>query len=781
MMAALPLLGVLVLVVAGLAVADYHAALVLAPVTALAASLAIALADTARVRRQPLWLSLVAPPVLLAAVSPWFPSCAAVDGWLFWLLGPAVSWLMGCGVGVVAQLLVPPRPRQPRALSRASVAVALLLATCIPAAWQFLTAPQVFGYAMAVGWIAGAIYEDGVAVRWPYVAFRLLDVALWAPLLAVWISSVRRGLPWNSATLLRRVVRERAVAVAIGLAVVAVAVAQLRAAPEGWRIGTDEVDRRLPRQVAIGRRADGSPAAIAHMPAAAQHARPRDLLVADIGFRLEQLQRWFGGDGGTVHVYAWPSTQAKRRAMGADRVEIAKPWLRQVHVVLPDYGASVLAHEMAHVFAAQWAPNPLGVPLRHGWLPDAWTIEGMAVAAEWPIRGGLDPHQWARAARLLGKAPPLHKALSSAGFYGQNSELAYTLAGSLLRWLRDTRGVAVLRRLYRDGDLEAATGTDLGALEQAWLAFLDDGRLHPLTPADIERARARFEPPALLQRPCALAVGRCRDRAAGQAAAGNDKAARDLWQGLEDSLAATVDGEVEPAVQLSARIAQAAAGEALSARQRLQATWVRWTGLPKTAQPNALQRASWRMTQGDVAWQAGQADGAAEHWQSAAALPISEAARRIVEIKLALALLPQARAVMRSLLAEGGPVRRAGPLLTALHRDLPDHPLATWLWARWFLRNRGDQPALTALEQVLPALHAAYPWTAREALRTVALYRARHGDCAALESPHLQLEAVAWRDELLQRCRWARRHGGQLPTLLVPPDLSPNAAAPPSP
>ena len=68
-------------------------------------------------------------------------------------------------------------------------------------------------------------------------------------------------------------------------------------------------------------------------------------------------------------------------------------------MVLPEFGASVLKHELAHVFAAGLTDSPLGVPLRHGLVPDALLIEGVAMAAEWPLHEGLDLHQWAAAMR----------------------------------------------------------------------------------------------------------------------------------------------------------------------------------------------------------------------------------------------------------------------------------------------------------------------------------------------------------------------------------------------
>lgn len=159
-------------------------------------------------------------------------------------------------------------------------------------------------------------------------------------------------------------------------------------------------------------------------------AHARGWVAEDAAFRFQSLYTWFGGAPTPIDLYLYRDSAQKRRLMGADRVDMAKPWLRQVNMVLPEYGASVLTHELAHVFAVQFAPAPFGVPMRFGVLPDALLIEGVAVAAEWPLRNGLDPHQWARAMRQLGLAPKLQLLMSPTGFFGQSSERAYTLVSS---------------------------------------------------------------------------------------------------------------------------------------------------------------------------------------------------------------------------------------------------------------------------------------------------------------------------------------------------------------
>lgn len=748
---ALPVVAACGLVAAGLGALDYHACLFLTPAVCVAA-----VGQTLLAQVLPLWqlalrwaVLLLGPCAILAVAAPWQPSCAPAHGLLFYVLGPLCGGLCATGLATLT------RWTGLQGWRLAVVAVLVLLATCIPAAWQFLGHPQVHAYAMPVGWIAGALYEDGVAVRWPYLAYRLLDLAIFLPVLAL-DSAVQQQRSDRSPRIIAAALRQLpAAGVGLAVAMTAIGVGWLRAGPERWRVDDATVLASLPVLVPLADAPDAPPYAVLHLPRGQRWQRPAALLAADVRFRFHQLTAWFGGRPGAVEVFAWPSAAAKQRGMGAYRVDMAKPWLRQVHVVLPDYGASVLTHELAHVFAGLWAPGPLHVPLRHGVVPDALTIEGMAVAAEWPLRGGLDPHQWARAARQLGKAPPLAELLSPGGFLRQNSELAYTIGGSLLRWIRDTQGPGQLQRLYRDGDLAAATGLTIAELQKRWGAFVDDPAAHPLTDADLQRAQARFEPAGLFDRTCALAVGRCRDRAAVEHAVGKLAAAAWRWAALRERLQ-QVGAQEDLGVELAFRDAQATAGQAAEATAAL----VAWLGDPRRAgQLSRLQRAEIASATGDLLWRSGDAGAARAAWQQAVQAPVGEGMRRLVEVKTALSAIARVAEPAGAQLALGFAPQRPERALRAVVDLAPDQPVAQYLWLRHALRTQPDESNVDKLLQLAPQLEAGQPWTAREARRLGALHLARLGRCAELGAVDLGGEPTAWVAELSQRCADARLSG----------------------
>ena len=137
--------------------------------------------------------------------------------------------------------------------------------------------------------------------------------------------------------------------------------------------------------------------------------------------------------------------------------------------------------------------------------------------------------------RRLHLAPPMARLLAPTGFFSQSSARAYTLAGSLLRWVRDTYGAAALMRVYRYADLTRATGVPLPRLLANWGRFVDGLELQP---EDLARAHARFERPGLFFRPCSLEIGRCRERARRAWDAGDDDRALLEWSTLRQRIGA---------------------------------------------------------------------------------------------------------------------------------------------------------------------------------------------------------------------------------------------------
>ncbi len=659
----------------GWSAVDYHAGLVLTPMLFVSVGLWVAGRSARLLPVGRLLLASLLPLAVLALGDLWQVRCDRKTGLGFWLLGPFLSPFLAAAVARLAQLMA---PRWPRATFGA-----LTLALCGPGLWQFVQHPQVFGYGTPAGFVAGAIYEDGIDLHWGYLAFRLGDVAVWLPwlLLPLLVRPWRLDALWahlRSGSRVASVVRA-----ALLTSLLATAVCWHQAGPQGWRVTQHRVERALPIAVALD---DGKSPIVVHLPAGMRLRRARHHAVLDVQARAKQMREWFGaGNIGPIHVFLYPNAAVKQRLMGARNVEIAKPWLQQVHLVLPEPGASVLTHELAHVYAGAWAESLLGVPSWAGIVPNALLIEGLAVAAEWPHRGNLDPHGWAAAMLQKKLAPPLAQLADPLGFFGTASDTAYTLAGSFLRWLADTHGKDALRRLYASGDWGGLPGGSLVELEAQWRQFLLTQIAPAVTDADRERALARFDRPGLFARPCLLATGRCAADAGRLWASGRPKMAYARWLDLQQELAGQLSTPLAPDLQMAVAEAQFVAGEqaqALAAVDRLLAA-----GGNQTL--TRLQKAAALLLRGDLHLQRGDVAAAQSDWALAAKEPVSDDTLRTLAVKIHLARRPQTLPLVQALLAQGHVAVLGWPLLAglAVGGRVPEDMAEQWLWARWRLRH----------------------------------------------------------------------------------------------
>ena len=153
---------------------DYHASLALAPVVGLGA-MTLALQPLPLLRRVGWTVAL--PLLVLLAGSLFVPNCNRVYGLEFYALGPLCSAFVGIGWARLGQLLLP-RHAAKLAWTGALLSAALPL-------WHFLNTPQVFAYHGLVGYVAGALYEDAVAIQPAYLTWRLFDLLVWLPVVLV--------------------------------------------------------------------------------------------------------------------------------------------------------------------------------------------------------------------------------------------------------------------------------------------------------------------------------------------------------------------------------------------------------------------------------------------------------------------------------------------------------------------------------------------------------------------------------------------------------------------
>src|SRR6185436_18917587 len=202
---------------------------------------------------------------------------------------------------------------------------------------------------------------------------------------------------------------------------------------------------------------------------------------------------------------------------GALDTFVARPWTHAMHVRWDDFGDSGLAHEMAHLFTAEFGYGPFQVATRHGIPADIGLVEGAAVAADWPPTE-MDPHVASAAMRKLGIAPKLESLFRPFGFWTQPNAKAYTLMASFVRWLIDTRGIESFEKVYAKGDFEGVYGTSVKSLIGEWNQFVDAIAVDDAT---LARAQARYDKKSIFEKVCARSIAQLDREASAARGSGN--------------------------------------------------------------------------------------------------------------------------------------------------------------------------------------------------------------------------------------------------------------------
>ena len=319
--------------------------------------------------------------------------------------------------------------------------------------------PPIVAFGQFFGYFAGSIYDESIDVMRGLVFFRASTLVLLATLILAQTakaSRVRRYVMPVLGLLL-------AFGVHVGLAHEGVLVPMGRDALRATLWATAESEDGMFRVHFVPR-----------SRATMRAERARHLL--ELNRDVRALEAFFDARPvAPVDIWVYPNREMKGRFMGARNTSFARVWKHEVHLVESSPDSTLARHELAHLFAASFGNAPLGLA-GGAHVPAPGWIEGLAMAAEWPV-STFDLHTWSAAIlnhpERFGEITPVGLIY---GFWGMPSRVAYTLAGSYVRWLVETYGIARVKSLSRvmPGSFEAIVGVDIHATFDAWRAHLRD-------------------------------------------------------------------------------------------------------------------------------------------------------------------------------------------------------------------------------------------------------------------------------------------------------------------
>ena len=495
------------------------------------------------------WATLVLPLLLSLGNAVHVRNCNVGAGLAFFALLPLCTGVFAAGAGATIAIALPGRR------SGRMAALALPLLSVAWALARLYRDPAVFAFDPFAGFFPGPIYDEALRPPLRLLWFRLANLTWLAAAIAVahWLcQDPGLGLRLSLRPLRGRLRPWPRPLVSLVLLMASVGWYQARGSL-GFHVRHSDLARILSRETR-------SPHFVLRTDPAAESDADIGLVQQDLEFRYEQLVRILDVEPTLpVTVYRFPSSAAKKDAVGAGGNLNDKPWTREIFVQSDRFPAQRLRHELAHVFASAFGDRLFGVSLAWHFVgPIPWPtlasglVEGIAEAADFDNPDGRSTtHQEAAAMLAMGKAPELRRALG-AGFTFESGPRAYTIAGSFCRFLLDEFGARKLRELYRSaGDFARVYGRDLDALEHDWRDFL---AALPVDEKNRAEAEESFRRPAIFQKVCAREL-----------AARVSEARARLGTAPGDSVAllssACADDPSEPTFRLDLAEALVAAGE----------------------------------------------------------------------------------------------------------------------------------------------------------------------------------------------------------------------------
>ena len=418
-------------------------------------------------------------------------NCNLGEGFLFFAILPLVSCLYATAAGVFFGFWI-----KRRWLAYLAY-LGYLCVSGIPVVINLIFHPPVFAYHPTFGYFPGPIYDFVIQITETLLLARV-EALLWALLflgLTISTCEVSRGTGLIPQLKWRKLGVPFTKRVPVYLLVIGLLGFQFYAGRLGMRPTRGDIAREL-----------GGFRETPHFEIFYARELEVDIeqIAEDCEFQYAQLAAYLMPEGGSlprkVRAYVYASAEQKKRLMGARRTSVEDPFGYGFHIHAQGFPHPVLKHELAHVFTVPW--SPLKVSLKIG------LHEGIAVAADWD-EGKLTGHQWAKAMRQLGIAPPLSDIMGF-GFWGHAGSRSYLLAGSFVRFLVDTYGIEKFKGVFPTGNFTKYYGKDLSALETEWSEFLEH---IPLAGDDVVYATYRLQRRSVFERVCAHEMAALRDTA----------------------------------------------------------------------------------------------------------------------------------------------------------------------------------------------------------------------------------------------------------------------------
>jgi len=202
-----------------------------------------------------------------------------------------------------------------------------------------------------------------------------------------------------------------------------------------------------------------------------------------------------------IKVFYYKDEEDKKYWIGAGQTQFADVFNRSIHLVYTSPFESILSHEITHILSVDFAP----------WYRFSFKValeEGIAVANEFSNEE-LTVHEWVKAMRIL-KMEPKVDELFSPFFWTRSSRRAYTVSGSLVKYVINNYGSSKFKQWFKqEKSFVQIYGFARSKLIGDWNRFIDQIKL---SPGSLKIAKTRFNLKGVFARNCLRRVARLKHR-----------------------------------------------------------------------------------------------------------------------------------------------------------------------------------------------------------------------------------------------------------------------------
>ncbi|MBN2725694.1 MAG: hypothetical protein JXR95_16640 [Deltaproteobacteria bacterium] len=375
--------------------------------------------------------------------------------------------------------------------------------------FRFFTQPPIFFYGQFYGFFSGAFYDQLIEIKSPFYYSRISDLFL--------ASAVFHGVIFFKKLYFKT---NRNVILVVFLAsLVVFSGSSILSHKLGYRYTRDCIE-----EILGGKKKKNSLTVVYSTDIPEWKI---EFLYRQAVYDYETLHNWFRLRNKTpLKVFIFKNRDQKRKLFGARNVEVAKPHLKEIYITADSIPHRSMRHEMAHVLAGYYTDSFFKVatkPLKYMpfvAIPDIPMIEGIAVAAAFD-ETEINPWEKLKILKILGLNANISRVFTG-NFYALPSQIAYTVAGSFIRFLYTKFGPKAVFRWHAGDNFKAIFKMELEDAEKLFNEFLDKIEVDPQTVVDFRKAMSAR---SVHQIRCVHQVAREMEKASVCAANGNARSA----------------------------------------------------------------------------------------------------------------------------------------------------------------------------------------------------------------------------------------------------------------